>query len=127
MSTKGAESAQKALRWQGPSKQSGARKRTRLDSSHSLRVGDSFQSLIVTIPAQDDVGSLAVLVLLPVLEERILFVVGPLALVTLWRDGIGHYFVESLFVYGVVGIILDGFIVTTTHLKSTSFVGFPGL
>ena len=43
---------QKFLHWQGPSGKSWARKRTRLDSSHSLKVGNSLQNLIVTIPVQ---------------------------------------------------------------------------
>ena len=50
MSTKGAVSAQKALRWRGPSRKSWGRKRTRLDSGYSLKVGKSLQNLIVTIP-----------------------------------------------------------------------------
>ena len=50
VSTKGAESAQKALCWRGPSRKSYARNRTKLDSSHSLKLGDSFWNLILTIP-----------------------------------------------------------------------------
>ena len=49
---KGAKSAQKALCWRSPSRQSSARKRARLDSSHWLKIGDSLLDLIVTIPAQ---------------------------------------------------------------------------
>ena len=51
MAMKGDESSQKALCWRGPSRQSRARKRTRLDSSHTLKLGDSLYNMIVTIPA----------------------------------------------------------------------------
>ena len=53
VSTMGAESAQKALRLRGLLRQSWARERIRLDSSHSSRVGDSLWDLIVIIPGYD--------------------------------------------------------------------------
>ena len=48
VSTKGAESAQKTVRRREPSRKSRARKRTRLDPSHSLKVGHSLKDLLGT-------------------------------------------------------------------------------
>ena len=50
VSAKSPDSAQNALRWLGPLSKSWSRKRTKPNSSHLLKLGNSFHNLIVTIP-----------------------------------------------------------------------------